>query len=153
MQYLTSEVVGDAIDTTSPMQTAFEQRLLQSNDTYVALLNLSRPGGLNRTEEMRVVRGLLQAMQAAGAGQPSNRLARLNDIERRLTALQNQFMDNLQASQEVRRAGCNHRHMQCTGSGTLLSGPGAMQQQQQQQYPLREAGISSTAGSAAVCST
>ncbi|WIA33851.1 hypothetical protein OEZ86_006955 [Tetradesmus obliquus] len=100
LEYLTSEVVGNAIDTTSPMQTAFEQRLLQSNDTYAALLNLSKPGVLNRTEEVRVVRGLLQAMQAAGAGQPSNRLARLNDIERRLTALQNQFMDNLQASQE-----------------------------------------------------
>jgi Zn-dependent oligopeptidase len=102
LQYLTNEVVGDSLDTTSSMRTAFEQRLLQSNDTYVSLLNLSRSGLLTRQEEIRVVRGLLQDMQAAGAGQPGNRLARLNDIERRLTVLENQFMDNLQASQEVR---------------------------------------------------
>jgi Zn-dependent oligopeptidase len=105
LQYLTNEVVGNAIDETIGMRTAFEQRLLQSSDTYTALVNLSRSGLLTRPEEMRVVRGLMQSMQAAGAGQPSTRLARLNDIERRLADLSNRFMDNLQASQEVRSSG------------------------------------------------
>jgi Zn-dependent oligopeptidase len=102
MQYLRNDIVGSAIDDISAMRTAFEQRLLQSNDTFAVLLNITRSGMLTRAEEMRVVRGLIQSMQAAGAGQPSNRLARLNDIERRLADLNNRFMDNLQISQEVR---------------------------------------------------
>ncbi|KAF6257900.1 hypothetical protein COO60DRAFT_1701615 [Scenedesmus sp. NREL 46B-D3] len=100
LEYLSSDVVGDSVDEVSSLRTAFEQQLLQSSDIYAALLNMSRSGMLTRPEEIRVVRGLLQSMQAAGAGQPSSRLARLNDIERRLANLHNQFMDNLQASQE-----------------------------------------------------
>jgi Zn-dependent oligopeptidase len=102
MQYLRNDAVGSAIDDVSSLRTSFEQRLLQSNDTFAALLNITRSGMLTRQEEMRVVRGLIQGMQAAGAGQPSNRLARLNDIERRLTDLNNKYMDNVQLSQEVR---------------------------------------------------
>jgi Zn-dependent oligopeptidase len=102
MQYLRNDAVGSAIDDVSSLRTSFEQRLLQSNDTFAALLNITRSGMLTRQEEMRVVRGLIQGMQAAGAGQPSNRLARLNDIERRLTVLNNKYMDNVQLSQEVR---------------------------------------------------